>query len=277
MPETQLSRREVLIGVVGVLAVGGILLMRRASTVESLAPAVAATIPADVLPVAGAGAGGDGIGLGTSSGAVLGLADATSQLAAQGATAASDAGAGALGNQASSTPGTGNQVPTGSGSSTAGPGLPLALTDPQVAVSAAIAAEYAGTPYPVPTVAGGPYPSTDAWQTGPVGSPSDLLAAMKAAAAAGVGQVQLPSGEVWAANPATIATVERNIALDPQPAPISPPPTPAPAPAPTAPKPVAAATPAPTAAQLAAIKARAIAAGHNPTPQQILDTYYRWN
>jgi hypothetical protein len=150
MPVTRQRRDELLIGGVAVLAIGGVLLMRRASTAAPATPA--AVIPADVLPVAGVGAGGGG-GLGTSSGLALLGADVTSQLAGQAATAASDAAAGRLGNQASLTPGTGNQVPTGSDSPAVGPGpaLPLGpvhMTAPQLTptMQAAVdkVASYAG-------------------------------------------------------------------------------------------------------------------------------------
>lgn len=127
MPATRTRRDELLIGGVAVLLIGGFLLMRRASTAP-LAAAVAPTIPADVLPIPGAGAGGGG--LGTSSGLALLGADVTSQLAAAVAASASNQAAGPLGNQASLTPGTGNQVPTGSGSSAAGPGPAAPLYNP---------------------------------------------------------------------------------------------------------------------------------------------------
>jgi hypothetical protein len=110
---TQTRRRELLIGGVAAAAVG-VLFIRRASSAAGGAPASTspdAGIPADVLPVAGAGGGGDGLGL--SSGDILDVADSTSAAAAAAARAASDAAAGPLGNQASSTPGTGNQVPGG--------------------------------------------------------------------------------------------------------------------------------------------------------------------
>ncbi len=144
MPLTRTRRDELLIGGVAVLAVGGVLLMRRASTA---APAAAApTIPADVLPVAGVGAGGGG-GLGTSSGLALLGADVTSYLAGQAAAAASDAAAGQLGNQASLTPGTGNQVPTGAPRDAPSLG-PVHMTAPQLTptMQAAVdkVASYAG-------------------------------------------------------------------------------------------------------------------------------------
>ncbi len=128
MPLTRTRRDELLIGGVAALVIGGILFARRASTVAPAA--VAATIPADVLPIAGAGAGGDGAagaGEPVSSHFVLAVADTTSALAAAAAVAASNAAAGPLGTQAALTPGTGSQVPTGIGSVVAGPGPALDL------------------------------------------------------------------------------------------------------------------------------------------------------
>lgn len=76
-------------------------------------------------------------------------------------------------------------------------------------------------------------------------------------------------------NPGSVTYPQPN---QPAPAAVAPAPAPAPAPRPvSAPPPAPAPTPPPTASQLAAIRQRAIAAGHNPTPQQVLDTYYRWN
>jgi len=75
-----------------------------------------------------------------------------------------------------------------------------------------IAAEYAGSGYNPPSIAGGPIPSGNAYSTGPVSSPSEILTALQKAASLGYGQIILPSGEYIATNPNTQKQVAANIA-----------------------------------------------------------------
>lgn len=88
-------------------------------------------------------------------------------------------------------------------------------TDTIDAIAEQVQAEYQDSGYTPPTTAVGPFPSVDAYPAGNIGSPQQLLDALKTAAASGIGQISFtgPSGvtEYMASNPLTIQNVEQNI------------------------------------------------------------------